>query len=163
MKTEKTYKIDFANGLSTLVNQMSLEGVKVVHQNDKEMVIESNNKIFTVQINHFDELTKRFEMTVNHRKIQLQLKDDLDQLVEKMGLDIVADDSLSVLEAPMPGLVIDVLVNENDQIEKGTPLLVLEAMKMENIIKAKGSAEVDKILIKKGDKVEKSQLLIEFK
>jgi biotin carboxyl carrier protein len=60
-------------------------------------------------------------------------------------------------------LVLKVLVAEGDEIKKGDNLFVLEAMKMENIIKAPADATIKSIKIKPTDKVEKGQLLILFK
>ena len=62
----------------------------------------------------------------------------------------------------MPGMIIDLRVKAGDQVKAGDPLLVLEAMKMENIIKAPGEGTVKQVKIKKGDTVEKNQVLIEF-
>jgi biotin carboxyl carrier protein len=62
----------------------------------------------------------------------------------------------------MPGLVVNILVAEGDTIAKGDALLVLEAMKMENIIKSPGEGVVKKININKGQAVEKNQVLIEI-
>ena len=69
--------------------------------------------------------------------------------------------SASVL-LPMPGMVLNVLVKEGDAVKKGDELLVLEAMKMENNIKAPGDGIVSEISVKSGDKVEKNQILIRF-
>jgi biotin carboxyl carrier protein len=69
---------------------------------------------------------------------------------------------ISEIKAPMPGLVLKVLVNKGDSIKKGCNLFVLEAMKMENIIKSPADVVIDKILIKPGDKVEKGQILMLF-
>ncbi|MNR65826.1 2-oxoglutarate carboxylase large subunit [compost metagenome] len=66
------------------------------------------------------------------------------------------------IKAPMPGLVLNVMVQEGQEVGKGDNLLVLEAMKMENIIKSPDSGIVKKILITKGDKVEKNEVLIQF-
>ena len=66
------------------------------------------------------------------------------------------------LKAPMPGLVLDILVSEGQTIQKGDNLLVLEAMKMENNLKATNDAVVKKIKVSKGDKVEKNTVLIEL-
>jgi biotin carboxyl carrier protein len=66
------------------------------------------------------------------------------------------------LKAPMPGLVLKVLVAEGAEVKKGDTLLVLEAMKMENNIKATHDVNIKQILIKPGDKVEKNQTLIAF-
>jgi biotin carboxyl carrier protein len=66
------------------------------------------------------------------------------------------------IKAPMPGLVLNVLVNAGDTVDKDTPLLILEAMKMENVIKAASSATVKKVNATKGVPVEKGAVLIEF-
>jgi biotin carboxyl carrier protein len=63
----------------------------------------------------------------------------------------------------MPGLVLNVMVEEGQKIKKGDAILVLEAMKMENILKATSEGEVKKILVKKGDKIEKNQVLVSLK
>ena len=62
----------------------------------------------------------------------------------------------------MPGLVIDLKVKAGDVVKAGDPLLILEAMKMENILKAAGDATVKNVTVKKGDSVEKGQVLIGF-
>jgi biotin carboxyl carrier protein len=60
----------------------------------------------------------------------------------------------------MPGLVLKVLVKDGDVIKKGDNLLVLEAMKMENSIKAPADATIKAVKITAGDKVEKNQVMI---
>jgi len=62
----------------------------------------------------------------------------------------------------MPGMVLKVLVKEEDEISKDQPLLILEAMKMENVIKAVGPAKVGEIKIIEGQAVEKGAILIAF-
>ncbi|MCL4120534.1 UNVERIFIED_CONTAM: hypothetical protein GTU68_029062 [Idotea baltica] len=62
----------------------------------------------------------------------------------------------------MPGLVLDILVVAGQSIQKGDKLLVLEAMKMENNLKAVGDGIVKKVAIQKGNTVDKGDLLIEF-
>ena len=77
-------------------------------------------------------------------------------------MDKVLGASINELKAPMPGMVLKILVKEGDTVKKGDGLLVLEAMKMENNIKALGDGVVSKIPIKAGDKVEKNQVMISF-
>jgi len=62
----------------------------------------------------------------------------------------------------MPGLIVDVMVKEGQEISEGTPLLVLSAMKMENIILSQGEGVVKSIEVNKDDTVEKGQLIIEM-
>lgn len=68
----------------------------------------------------------------------------------------------AALKAPMPGLVLRVLVAVGDRVATGTPLLALEAMKMENELKATGAGVVSTVLVRAGEAVEKGQKLLEF-
>jgi biotin carboxyl carrier protein len=62
----------------------------------------------------------------------------------------------------MPGLVLNIMAEEGQSVEKDTPLIILEAMKMENVIKSPAQGVVKKINAIKGQAVEKNAVLIEF-
>lgn len=64
--------------------------------------------------------------------------------------------------APVPGKIVNVLVKVGDVVEEGTPIVVLEAMKMENELHAPKNGIVTAVLVKKGDQAEKGQLLVAF-
>ena len=66
------------------------------------------------------------------------------------------------LRAPMPGLVIRVTVSPGEVVEKGDGLIIVEAMKMENELRAERTARVASIVVNEGATVEKDQLLVEF-
>lgn len=66
------------------------------------------------------------------------------------------------LRSPMPGRITKLLVNAGDTVNKGTPLVVVEAMKMENELKASHDAVVEAILVREGDHVEAKKVLIRF-
>jgi pyruvate carboxylase subunit B len=66
-----------------------------------------------------------------------------------------------VLRAPMPGLVVRVLVEEGHQVSVGQGLVVLEAMKMENELKATGAGVVRNVRAVAGSTVEKGQALLD--
>jgi len=68
--------------------------------------------------------------------------------------------SEKVIKSPMPGRVVKVLVQAGADVEAGQPLLVMEAMKMENEIKAKAPGKVQEVLVKAGDAVEGNAKLI---
>ena len=63
--------------------------------------------------------------------------------------------------APLPGVVLSVEVAPGDSARAGDTLLVLEAMKMENVIQADSDCVVQAVHVAKGDKVDASQLLVE--
>lgn len=101
-------------------------------------------------------------LSVNGVLHEISVKDERQQLLEAYG---VSSDQQSVereIKAPMPGLVLDLLVSEGDEVEAGNGLLVLEAMKMENEIKASSACTIAKIHVKSGDPVAKGDLLLEL-
>jgi 3-methylcrotonyl-CoA carboxylase alpha subunit len=67
------------------------------------------------------------------------------------------------LVAQMPGQVVDVYAGEGDTVTSGQTLVVLEAMKMEIRVSAPYDGRVERVLVKKGDVVEREQLLVEVK
>lgn len=89
------------------------------------------------------------------------LEDDRSRLMHTLGLDKAAT-KVKEIKAPMPGMVLNILVKPGDSVKKNDPILVLEAMKMENLIKAPGDAVVGTIQAVKGKAVEKGQLLVSF-
>lgn len=105
---------------------------------------------------------KEFLIRLKGKKFRVSIADQYDRLVKRMGLSETGAKKVRNIKAPMPGLVLDVLTAEGEKVEEGTPLLILEAMKMENIIKSAGNGVVKNILVNKGAAVEKSQLLIEL-
>jgi biotin carboxyl carrier protein len=64
------------------------------------------------------------------------------------------------LFAPVPGKIVDVFVQVGDVVDEGAPLVVLEAMKMENELRAPKKGKVTAVLVKKGDTAERGQLLV---
>ena len=121
-----------------------------------------NHKSYRAEVVKSDAGTKTFTLKINSKLYVVELKDKFDLLLEKMGMKSGAAGKVNTLKAPMPGLIIDLKVKAGDTVKAGEPLLVLEAMKMENIIKSPGDGEVKAVNIKKGDRVEKNQVLISF-
>lgn len=71
-------------------------------------------------------------------------------------------DHSKVLIAPMPGSIVSVAVKEGDQVKAGQELVVMEAMKMQNVLKARDNFTVKKVNVKSGDVVSNEQVMIEF-
>lgn len=71
--------------------------------------------------------------------------------------------ALGAAVSPIPGIVDKILIKDGDNVNKGDPLLVIVAMKMEYIIKASSDGEIDRILCKIGDNVAKDKLLVKMK
>ncbi len=69
-------------------------------------------------------------------------------------------DDNNVLQTPMPGKIVKLMVEENQEVKKGQTLVVIEAMKMQSEYKASGDKKIKKILVKEGDVIEGNQPLI---
>lgn len=117
---------------------------------------------YQVEVVSFSKEEKTAVIKVNGHPYELAIKDRYDDLLKQLGLDNLHSQKLADLKAPMPGLVLHVFVKEGDTVSKGDNLFVLEAMKMENIIKAPADAQIKSLKIQPGDKVEKNQILIIF-
>ncbi|MFC3561547.1 acetyl-CoA carboxylase biotin carboxyl carrier protein subunit [Pedobacter jamesrossensis] len=122
-----------------------------------------NNKSFNTELVEVNKAEKTCLIKVNGNTYKVQVEDQFDRLLKQLGLDNLATNKIAEVKAPMPGLVLNVIVQEGAEIKKGDNLLVLEAMKMENILKSSTDGVVKKVLVKQGDKVEKNQILIQFK
>lgn len=121
-----------------------------------------NKHSYNLELVSENKAEKTAVVKVNGREYEISMEDQYDQLLKKLGLDSLTTNKVREIKAPMPGLVLNVMVEEGQEVKKGESLLVLEAMKMENVIKSPAEGLVKKILIQKGDKVEKNELLIQF-
>jgi biotin carboxyl carrier protein len=121
-----------------------------------------DNKSYNVEIVDHNIAEKSLQIKVNQTIYNLTVKDKYDALLHELGLDKIMVNKVSNIKAPMPGLVLNILVEEGQEIKKGDTLIVLEAMKMENILKSPTDGKIKKIAAIKGTAVEKGQILIEF-
>jgi acetyl/propionyl-CoA carboxylase alpha subunit len=122
----------------------------------------SNNRSYTAEIIEANIEQKIFTIKMNNHTYHLSVKDKFDELLHEMGFDESQSKRSGDIKAPMPGLVLNVMVSQGQQIKAGDALVVLEAMKMENVLKAQSDGLVKRVIVKKGDKVEKNQVMIVF-
>lgn len=117
---------------------------------------------YNTEVISFDSQAKTAEIKVNGNIYQIEAKDQFDILLDQLGLSALNTAKVSEIKAPMPGLVLKLFVTEGTEVKKGDNLFILEAMKMENIIKSPADVTVKTVKIKPGDKVEKGQVLLIF-
>jgi len=96
------------------------------------------------------------------RRTDVRVKDEATLLLEQFGLNPADNQAEKEIRAPMPGLVLDVLVTPTQHVEAGAGLVVLEAMKMENELRAPAAATVHAVHVQPGDAVGKNDILITF-
>ena len=136
--------------------------LNLVHLNDNSFHILKNNKAYNATVESVDYKTKTFNMKINGTLFVVKINDKYDRLIDKLGMKVGTTQKIGDVKAPMPGLVLEVAVAVGETVSKGDKMLILEAMKMENVIKAVGDGIVKAIHITKGTAVEKGQLLIEM-
>lgn len=158
LKTELTTKNTEVSGS---INDNPAEA-SIIETGKGEYHLIYNNKSFNFLIVKADFAEKKLVVKVNGKKFNVDIKDKFDELLHNLGMDNVASKKVNDIKAPMPGMVLNILVNEGQEVKKGDSLIVLEAMKMENILKSPSDGIIKKIIASKGTAVEKNQLLIQF-
>jgi biotin carboxyl carrier protein len=152
--------MELADG-ETLVNGEALNW-DIVRISDRQFHIIKGNKSYEVELIKKDDAVKSYDLKVNGKILKVDLKDKADLLLKQLGLSNLTANARKDIKAPMPGLILNILVEEGKDVKKGDPLLILEAMKMENVIKSPADGTIKAIKTQKGKSVEKNQILIEF-
>lgn len=122
-----------------------------------------------------DHDTRKVEATLGHRKVSLWIYQHKGKRVLAWpggSLELEASDlteagagaggALKPLKLTMPGKVLAVKVKAGDVVETGTPLVVVEAMKMENVLLAQARAKVSQVHVQAGDRLESGTVLVSF-
>lgn len=156
----KEFDIIIGNG-SYLLNGKPVQ-LDVAEVRPGEFNVIKDNVSFTVEVLELKRAEKKCIVKVNGNEYEIELKDKMDLLLQQMGMNKRATPAAGNLKAPMPGKVLRVDVTEGQSVRKGDSVLILEAMKMENTIKATGEATVKAIHVKAGDTVEKGQVMVEM-
>ncbi len=129
---------------------------------DRHFLVTYKAQTYSMELVQVDTESKLIRLKLNNKPCEVQLKDKFDLLLEKLGMNSLQQNAAKDIRAPMPGLIFDIKVENGQEIKKGDPVLILEAMKMENILKSPGDGTVKGIKVSKGDSVEKNQVLIQF-
>ena len=137
--------------------------VKIVSKyNDNDYLVEQDGKKYTVKLLKIDTDLKQLTFKINGDILEITQEDEYDMLLKSLGMGAGAVKKVNDMKAPMPGVVIDVKISVGQEVKKDDGLVVLEAMKMENIITSPREGIIKKVPITKGTAIDKGQLLIEF-
>lgn len=135
---------------------------EVRYINDSKVQVILNHKIYLIHLEEVSPDLLHYRLRLGHERIGADLIRNIDRLVQNMGLSQSLASWVEDLKAPMPGLVKKILVGEQEHVQAGQNLLLLEAMKMENIIKSPQSGKIKRIAVQERQTVDKGQLLITF-
>jgi biotin carboxyl carrier protein len=124
------------------------------------IILDGRNQV--AEILEADHNKKTFRIKFTSGIYEILLLDQFDDLLQKLGMAAISNTSVKSIKAPMPGMILKIPVKSGDTVEKGDALVILKAMKMENIIKSPAKSLIQKVLVSEGQAVEKNQDLILF-
>ena len=153
---DKTFSIE-----NNQINDTQIDW-DLLNNGDDTFHIIKNNKTYKAILLEKDETSKKMLISVNGNEYKVNLQDKFDLLLDKLGMSNMAVVKMKDVKAPMPGLVFKMHAKVGDSIVKGDALMILEAMKMENVLKSSGEGVIKAIKVQEGDAVEKGQVLIEL-
>ncbi len=160
-ENKKTYMVK-ANEFVFTFNQEEIDKADFIKKNPTEFNLIRNNRSVNAKLLESDITGKEVKIEVDGETFELVIKDELDQMLDRMGFSTVSSKHIKEIKAPMPGLVLEVAVKEGQEVEEGEKILILEAMKMENSIMIHTNARIKRIAVSAGQAVDKGQVLVEL-
>lgn len=156
------YKLSVNNGTPLELTENDLSALDAAALGDRKFHILKDNKPYSAEIIATDFIARQYTIKVNNTTYQVAIADALDILIQSMGIERGSGKVINAIKAPMPGLILEISVKVGDAVKENDPLLILEAMKMENSFLSPRDGVIKSIAVEKGNAVEKGQLLIEF-
>lgn len=162
MKHEAPYKVSVNGQHEFDLLPTDAKNLDIVPDADGRFHILHEGKSYHAEVVEVIPTTRQFVLKINGVRFSVKVADHYDRLVEQLGLHTGSSHKANIVKAPMPGLVLNLIAEAGQTVSKGDPLLILEAMKMENVIKAAGDGKVKSIHVQQGAAVVKGQLLLEM-
>ncbi|WP_029034705.1 acetyl-CoA carboxylase biotin carboxyl carrier protein subunit [Salinimicrobium terrae] len=159
---EEKYKVTVDGNMEFEFTREQVEALDLQETSSGSAHVLKDHRSFSTQLQDSHFLNRAYIVRVNSRPFEVKISNELDLLIEEMGLSLAAAQVINDIKAPMPGLIFDVQVKEGDEVKEGDYLLVLEAMKMENTLTAPRDGVVKSVNVQKGQTVDKNQLLLEM-
>lgn len=148
------------NGDTYLSKNGKRVDVELVSLGDGRYSLIKDNKPFIVNIS---KQSGKYQVRVAGDYFQVEVEDERTKKLKELVKTSTGDKGEQIINAPIPGMVFKVLVKQADKIAAGEGLIILEAMKMENIIKAPFECEVVEVNINEKETVNQNQPLLKIK
>ncbi len=156
------YKIGVNNTFEFDLTDQDISIIDTIKNSSSSYHLLQNDKSYHTEVTSSDFNAKSYTIKVNNNNYQVNIANKLDMQIAAMGFTIGSSKQINTIKAPMPGLLLDIQVSTGQEVKEDDPLLILEAMKMENVILSPRDGIIKSISANKGDAVDKGQLLIEF-
>ena len=157
----KTYKVK-TNGFLFSFTKDEIDKADLVALSPVSFNLIKDHRCSNAKLFEANATAKRLTIEIEGETFDIEIKDELDQVLERMGFGKAGIKQVKEIKAPMPGLVLEIAVTDGQEVKEGDKLLILEAMKMENSIMIQTSAIIKKVSVSAGQAVEKGQVLVEL-
>ena len=157
---DKTWQVGIKNDTVLLNGAPFNWDISPIGPNTFHIIKDSRS--YTAELVSANYEEKTFIFKINGVTQTVSVKDRFDLLLDKLGMSNANTRKVNDVKAPMPGLILEIKVQPGQQVKKGDPIMILEAMKMENILKSPGDGVVKEIKVQEKQNVEKNQVLIQF-
>jgi len=134
--------------------------IKIFENEEGFTFLEFNNKRYLAEIT--DKSQNKYTVLLNGVSYSFTIESPISYRRRKYLQKYRQDNKLEIVTAPMPGRIVELLVEESASVKEGDSILILEAMKMQNEIIAQVSGKIQKINVKAGDTVTKDDVLLEI-
>lgn len=158
----KPFKINVNELYDFNFNEDEINSLDIVEKSNKSYHVIENNQTFEAGLLKSDFNKKKYSIQINGNVYEIKVSDELDILINELGMEASLEKKENDVKAPMPGLIVSIDVVVGQEVKENEGILVLEAMKMENTLLAPRDGIIKSIDIKVGDKVEKNTVLIEM-
>jgi len=155
---DKEYMIEFNKDKTEIVIINGREVlIEAVNLNDDiiSLILDGKSYLFNISSNG-----ETYNIVWNGGEVNFEIEDERTRLLNNLIVGSAGRKSRKRVRAPMPGLVVKIIAGIGDDVKKGDPLVVVEAMKMENEISSPSDGKVAEIMIKEGHVVEKEEVMI---
>ncbi len=159
---DNSFKVVVDGNLEFNITNDDISKIDALQTSPYTYHILKENKSFSAEVTDNDFYRKKYTVNINNSSYEVVISDGLDLLINKMGFALSSAKDIDSISAPMPGLILEIHVRIGQAVNEDDPLLILEAMKMENVITSPRDGIIKSISVKKSDAVDKNQLLIEF-
>ncbi|NVN18777.1 biotin/lipoyl-binding protein [Muricauda sp. HICW] len=159
---DDSYSVKVGEDFDFKLSKDTISSLDLIKTGENSYHLLKNGISYHLKILDSDFNRGTYTLSVNGTEFETSIQAPLDELIQKMGFAVNAGKNIDSISAPMPGLILDILVKEGQEVNEEDQLLILEAMKMENIITSPRSGVIKTVSVSKGEAVDKKQLLIEF-
>lgn len=150
------------NGFSFSFTKDEIDKIDFVTLSPESFNIIKDHRCSNAKLIEANATAKKIKIELEGETFDIEIKDELDQILDQMGFGKSSIKQVKEIKAPMPGLVLEIAVSDGQEVKEGDKLLILEAMKMENSIMIQTDAIIKKISVSAGQAVEKGQVLVEL-